>query len=64
MELCAVSYQRPVEQCPVYLEYLKDGDAAPGRLCTLHEGSMKQRIRRTVEGFFTGLGRKLKGIIR
>jgi 1A family penicillin-binding protein len=64
MELCAVSYQRPVEQCPVYLEYLKEGDDAPGRLCTVHKGSIKQRVRRAVEGFFSGLGRKLKGIIR
>jgi membrane carboxypeptidase/penicillin-binding protein len=64
MELCAVSYQRPVDQCPVYLEYLKDGDDAPGRLCTQHPGSIKQRVRRTLEGFFSGLGKKLKGIIR
>ena len=64
VELCAVSYQRPVERCPVYLEYLKDGDDAPGRLCTLHPGSMKQQVRRAIEGFFSGLGRKLKGILR
>ena len=63
-ELCAVSYQRPVEGCPVYLEYLKDGDDSPGRLCTLHQGSIKQRVRRTIEGLFSGLGRKLKGIFR
>ena len=64
MELCAVSYQRPVEQCPVYVEYLKEGDDAPGRLCTLHRGSIKQRVRRAVEGFFAGLGRRLKGVFR
>jgi membrane carboxypeptidase/penicillin-binding protein len=64
MELCAVSYQRPVEQCPVYLEYLKEGDEAPGRLCQVHKGSLKQRVRRAVEGFFSGLGRKLKDIIK
>ena len=64
MELCAVSYQRPVEQCPVYIEYLKEGDEAPGRLCSLHKGSLKQRVRRAVEGFFSGLGRKLKDIIK
>jgi penicillin-binding protein 1A len=62
--LCSVSYLRPVEGCPTYTEYLKDGDDAPGRLCPLHEGSMKQRIRRSVEGFFSGLGKKLKGILR
>ncbi|HEY0876660.1 MAG TPA: hypothetical protein VGD94_24505, partial [Vicinamibacterales bacterium] len=64
MELCAVSYQRPVEGCPTYVEYLKDGDDAPGRLCTLHQGSIKQRVRRAVEGFFSGLGKKIKGIFK
>jgi penicillin-binding protein 1A len=63
-QLCAVSYQRPVEGCPVYVEYLKEGDEFSGRLCTLHEGSIKQRVRRTVEGFLSGLGKKLKKIIR
>ena len=64
MELCAVSYQRPVEGCPTYIEYLKEGDDAPGRLCTVHQGSMKQRLRRVVEGFFSGLGKKIKGIFK
>jgi 1A family penicillin-binding protein len=64
IELCAVSYQRPVEGCPVYIEYLKEGDDAPGRLCTIHPGSMKQRVRRAIEGVFSGLGKKLKGIFR
>jgi 1A family penicillin-binding protein len=62
MELCSVSYQRPVDGCPVYSEYLKEGDDAPGRLCTIHKGSIKQRVRRGVEGFFSGLGKRLKGI--
>ena len=30
-QLCSVSYQRPVEGCPIYSEYLKEGDDAPGR---------------------------------
>lgn len=63
-QLCAVSYQRPVEGCPLYSEYLKDGDEFPGRLCTVHQGTVKQRLRRTIEGFFSGLGRKLKGIVK
>lgn len=63
-QLCSVSYQRPVEGCPIYSEYLKEGDDAPGRLCTIHQGSIKQRVRRGLEGFFSGLGKKLKGIIR
>jgi 1A family penicillin-binding protein len=64
IELCAVSYLRPVDGCPVYVEYLKEGDDAPGRLCTVHSGSVKQRVRRAVEGFFSGLGKKLKGIFK
>jgi hypothetical protein len=48
----------------VYTEYLKEWDEAPGRLCTVHKGTVKQRVRRAVEGFFSGLGRKLKDIIR
>ncbi len=58
--LCSESYLRPVEQCPTYTEYLKEGDDAPGRLCTIHQGSIKQRIRRGLEGLFG----KLKGIFR
>jgi 1A family penicillin-binding protein len=64
IDLCAVSYLRPVDGCPVYVEYLKEGDEAPGRLCTIHKGSVKQRVRRAVEGLFTGLGKKLKGIFK
>jgi penicillin-binding protein 1A len=64
IDLCAVSYLRPVDGCPVYVEYLKEGDEAPGRLCTIHKGSVKQRVRRAVEGFFTGLGKRLKGIFK
>ena len=63
-QLCSVSYQRPVEGCPLYSEYLKEGDESPGRLCTIHQGSIKQRVRRSIEGFFSGLGKKVKGIFR
>jgi 1A family penicillin-binding protein len=62
--LCKVSYLKPVEECPTYTEYFKEGDAIPSRLCPLHQGTVKQRIRRAVEGFFSGLGRKLRGIFR
>jgi hypothetical protein len=34
----------------------------PGRLCPLHEGSIKQRMRRSIEGLLAGHGKKLKGI--
>ena len=61
--LCRVSYERPVEGCPVYTEYFKDGDEIPGRLCTIHEGSVRQRITRAVEGFFSGIGKRIRGMI-
>jgi 1A family penicillin-binding protein len=61
-ELCSVSYLRPVDQCPTYTEYFKDGDDIPTALCTIHKGSLKQRATRAVQGFFRTLGGKLKGI--
>jgi penicillin-binding protein 1A len=57
--LCRISYLRPVEGCPIYTEYFKEGDQVPGRLCPIHQGSMKQRVRRAVEGFFSGLGKRI-----
>jgi 1A family penicillin-binding protein len=63
-QLCNVSYLRPVEECPVYIEYFKENDDVPSRLCPVHRGTVKQRVRRAFEGFFSGLGRKLKGIFR
>jgi 1A family penicillin-binding protein len=60
-QLCHVSYLRPVEGCPVYTEYFKAEDHVPGRLCPLHEGSIKQKVRRAVEGFMAGIGRRIKG---
>jgi penicillin-binding protein 1A len=62
--LCKVSYLRAVESCPVYTEYFKDGDQIPTRLCPIHQGTMKQDFHRAVQGFFSGLGRKLKGIFK
>ena len=62
--LCRISYLRPVEGCPTYTEYFKEDDEVPGRLCTVHQGTVKQRIRRAVEGIFSGLGKKIRGIFR
>jgi hypothetical protein len=62
--LCRVSYLRPVEGCPTYTEYFKEGDTIPGRLCPMHQGTVKQRVRRVVEGLFSGLGKKIRGIFR
>ncbi len=62
--LCRVSYQRPVENCPTYTEYFKPDDAVPGKLCAVHQGTIKQQVRRAIEGFVTGLGKRLRGIFR
>jgi len=62
--LCRLSYMRPLEECPTYEEYFKEGDQVPGRLCTLHQGTVKQRVRRAVEGFLSGLGKRIGQIFR
>ena len=62
--LCAVSYLRPVDGCPVYTEYFKDGDDIPSRLCPLHRGSIRQRVTRTIEGWATEIGRRIRDIFR
>jgi penicillin-binding protein 1A len=64
VELCSVSYLKPVESCPTYTEYFKKGDDIPSRLCPIHQGTMKQQIRRAVQGIFSALGKKLKGIFK
>lgn len=61
-ELCRVSYLKPVDECPTYTEYFKEGDEVPRQLCPIHRGSLKQRAQRAIEGFFAGFGRRLKGI--
>ena len=63
-ELCSVSYLRPVEGCPTYTEYFKDGDKVPSALCPIHRGTFKQRATRAIEGFFRGLGSKIAGIFK
>ena len=63
-ELCSVSYLRPVDDCPVYTEYFKEGDKVPSAMCPVHRGSVKQRTARAVEGLLRGLGRKIAGIFR
>jgi 1A family penicillin-binding protein len=63
-ELCSVSYLAPVDGCPIYREFFKDGDTVPTALCPIHRGSLKQRASRAIEGFFHGLGGKIAGIFR
>jgi membrane carboxypeptidase/penicillin-binding protein len=64
IELCSVSYVRPVNGCPVYTEYLKEGDAAPRTYCQIHSGSFKQRAERVIEKMIGGLFGKVWGKIR
>jgi penicillin-binding protein 1A len=64
VELCSVSYLRPVEDCPVYTEYFKEGDSVPSALCPIHRGTLKERATRAVAGFFRSLGSKIAGIFR
>ena len=63
-EICLVSYHRPLDGCPTYVEYFKPGDDMPVRLCPVHSGSLKQRAQRAVQGIFGALGEGLKGIFR
>jgi len=63
-ELCLVSYLKPVEGCPTYTEYFKDGDSVPTQLCPVHQGTLKQRTARAIEGFFRGIGRSIAGIFK
>jgi membrane carboxypeptidase/penicillin-binding protein len=62
--LCAESYLRPVDGCPVYTEYFKEGDDIPSRLCPIHRGSIRQRVTRTIEGWASEIGRRIRGIFR
>lgn len=64
VELCSVSYLRPVDGCPVYTEYLKENDAAPRAHCQIHSGTFKQRAERVIEKMIGGLLGKLWGRIR
>ena len=63
-EMCRLSYHRPVEDCPTYVEYFKDGDQIPTRLCPIHQGTLKQRAQRALQGVFGAIGRSIMGIFR
>jgi penicillin-binding protein 1A len=64
VELCRVSYLRPVDGCPTYVEFFKDGDDIPRQLCPVHEGSFKQEARRAVDGVLSRVGRKILDIFK
>jgi 1A family penicillin-binding protein len=63
-ELCSISYRLPVEECPTYIEYFKNGDRVPSTLCPIHRGTLKQRATRAIEGFFRGVGRRIAEMLR
>jgi 1A family penicillin-binding protein len=62
--LCRISSHRPLNGCPTYIEYFKEGDEVPMRLCPIHSGSFKQQARRTVERLLSAVGEGLKSIFR
>jgi membrane carboxypeptidase/penicillin-binding protein len=64
VELCRVSYLRPVEGCPTYVEYLKESNSKPSRLCPIHEGNLKQELKRAVQGFLDKLRRRIFKLFR
>jgi len=64
VELCRVSYLRPVAGCPTYGEFLKEGDDTPRRLCPVHQGSFKQEARRVIDGVLSRVGRKILDIFK
>jgi penicillin-binding protein 1A len=61
-ELCRISYLRPLEGCPTYVEYFKKDDDVPRRMCPLHEGSLKQEARRVLGDLLGALGRRIRRI--
>jgi penicillin-binding protein 1A len=63
-ELCHVSYLRPVEECPVYTEYFKDGDDIPTQLCPIHKGNLRQTAQRAIQNVFSAIGRGIRGIFK
>jgi membrane carboxypeptidase/penicillin-binding protein len=64
VEMCRLSYHRPVDNCPTYVEYFKDGDHLPGDLCPLHEGTFRQEAARAVDDVFRAIRRGIAGIFR
>jgi hypothetical protein len=63
-ELCSVSRLKPLDQCPIYTEYFKEGDEVPSSLCPTHGGSIRQVATRAVQQILRGLGGRIAGIFR
>ncbi len=64
VSLCRISYLRPVDGCPVYTEYFKEGDAIPKQMCPVHRGNLRQQARRVVQDLVRDVGRTLRDIFR
>jgi penicillin-binding protein 1A len=64
VELCHETFFRPVQGCPIYVEYLKKDDDAPRRLCPIHRGSFKQEARRAIDGVVNVLLRRIRDIFK
>jgi hypothetical protein len=62
--MCRLSYRRPLDGCPTYVEYFKDGDDIPTQLCPIHEGSFRQEASRAMGDVFRAIGRGIRGIFR
>ncbi|MGD9902895.1 MAG: transglycosylase domain-containing protein [Vicinamibacterales bacterium] len=62
--LCAESHRQPVDGCPLYTEYFKDGDEVPDGLCPLHRGTVRERLVRAVRGWADDLGRRIRDVFR
>ena len=64
-ELCRLSYQRPVEGCPTYIEHFKDGDEIPTRSVPDSRGQPEAAsAQRAIQGVFGALGRGIRGHLR
>jgi membrane peptidoglycan carboxypeptidase len=64
VELCHVSYLRPVEECPVYTEYFKANDDVPTALCPIHKGTFRETAQRAIQSALSALGRRIRGIFK
>jgi 1A family penicillin-binding protein len=62
--LCRISYLQPLDGCPVYTEYFKEGDAVPRQMCPIHSGSLRQEAKRVIGDALRGLGRRLLDLLR
>jgi len=63
-ELCRVSRLKPLDRCPTYTEYFKEGDAVPDKLCPEHGGSLRQVAARALQDVLRAVGHQIGAIFR